>query len=608
MLPCLPRRVGWSSVGGHLSLVIAICKSGANPALQILPTGQTCHVPQRLLPYSIPGPERVRIGGHSATASNLPTVMPEANSEVPPENSTPPAADRTAIETEAPPAETATAEATSRRKILIGSQRKNEPQPPAETTADITTADVATADAATTGAAPQSTATDQQTPAPDQANPAVDSAVSSGDTAADSSPPNETAEAPTDTATNFPPPRLERRATPELEQEIADALGGESLDDIMAAEGRAGADQLEPESRLQGKVVGIYHENVIIDLAVRNQGVLPLKQFAEPPAVGAKLEVVVQRFDLDEGLYTLTMPGAAVTVGDWSQLAEGVIVEARITGHNKGGLECDVNHIRGFIPASQIDIYRVNDLEKYVGEKLACVVTEAKPQRKNLVLSHRALVEREREAAREKLLAELAPGQVREGVVRKLMDFGAFVDLGGVDGLIHISQLSWQRVNHPKDVLQEGQRLEVKVLKVDPQSGKIGLGLRDLLDDPWADVSTKFPPTSTHRGRVIKILQFGALVELDSGVSGLVHISELAHKHVRRVTEVVSEGQEVDVAVLSIDNEKRRIALSIKALSSAPEPEPAAEPDKPRRRLSDPSKLRGGIGGPSGGDQFGLKW
>lgn len=518
-----------------------------------------------------------------------------------------------------------------RRQILIGSQRREkddrnstddaEEKPAAPPTTSETPANIvdpATAPqsrpstAATEGTAEAPKAVDAST-ASSTPNDNVSSQVvasvepSQGDDATETS-----ASAPDEISADksaFPPPRLDRRLTPELEQEIAAALDGASLDDLMAAEQSSGADQLEPETRTQGRVVGVHREHVIVDLGVRNQGVLPIKQFPEAPEVGTVLDVVVQRFDLDDGLYTLTMPGASVHVGDWSQLAEGVIVEARITGHNKGGLECDVNHIRGFIPASQIDVYRVNDLEKFVGEKFSCVVTEAKPERKNLVLSRRALIEREREAAKKKLLEELAPGQVREGVVRKLMDFGAFVDLGGVDGLIHISQMSWQRVNHPKDVLQEGQRLDVKVLKIDPDTGKIGLGLRELLDDPWADVTTKFTPQSSHRGRVAKILQFGALVELDSGVSGLVHISELSHKHVKRVTEVVSEGQDVDVVVLSVDNEKRRIALSMKALTSPPElPEEEAEPEQPRRRLSDPSKLRGGTGGASGGEQFGLKW
>ena len=211
------------------------------------------------------------------------------------------------------------------------------------------------------------------------------------------------------------------------------------------------------------------------------------------------------------------------------------IVEVRVTGHNAGGLECEVNGIRGFIPISQVSPYRVEDLEQFLNEKFACVVTEANPDRRNLVLSRRAVLEREQAEHREKLLASLAVGQEHEGIVRNIRDFGAFVDLGGVDGLVHISKLSWDRVRHPSDVLEEGQRIKVKIESIDEVTGKIGLSYRDTIPHPWTEATKKFAPQMVVQGTVSKVMDFGAFVRLEAGVEGLVHISELAHHRVSRV-------------------------------------------------------------------------
>ncbi|MEM9657661.1 MAG: S1 RNA-binding domain-containing protein, partial [Planctomycetota bacterium] len=231
--------------------------------------------------------------------------------------------------------------------------------------------------------------------------------------------------------------------------------------------------------------------------------------------------------------------------------------------------------------------------------------------------------ERERKEKREKLLAELAPGQIREGVVRSLQDFGAFVDLGGVDGLIHVSQLSWDRVGHPSEVLQVGQNVNVRVEKVNADSGKISLAYRDLGENPWDNAATKYVIGQKTKGTVTKLMQFGAFVKLEPGVEGLIHISELGHGRVFRTSDVVSEGQEVEVQVLSVDTDSQRIGLSLKALMPKPEkpqskkeerdeettvpiPKDAPRAD-PRQQRSD-KELKGGLGGPSGGEKFGLKW
>ena len=199
-----------------------------------------------------------------------------------------------------------------------------------------------------------------------------------------------------------------------------------------------------------------------------------------------------RKFNADEGLYELSRPNVAVEVGNWEDVHEGQIVDVTVTGSNKGGLECQIAGLRGFIPLGQLSMYRVEHPEDYVGQRLACVVTEANRDRRNLVLSHRAVMEREREEKRGKLLEELAPGQLREGIVRSIKDFGAFVDLDGVDGLIHVSQLSWDRVNHPSEVLEVGQKVKVRVEKFDKDTGKISLSYREVGENPWEKAASKY--------------------------------------------------------------------------------------------------------------------
>ena len=355
-----------------------------------------------------------------------------------------------------------------------------------------------------------------------------------------------------------------------MEDELDRAMGDAQIDDLLGTGGPADEGMLEPESQHRGRVVAIRRDDVFLELGGREQGIISLQHFAEPPAVGTVVEVVVQRFNADEGLYELAPPNTAMRVEDWGDLSDGMLVEVRVTGHNAGGLECEVNHIRGFIPISQVALYRVEDLAQFVGQSLTCLVTEANPERRNLVLSRRAVLEREKQEAREQLMRSLQPGQIREGVVRKLMDFGAFVDLGGVDGLLHVSQLAWGRVNHPSEVLSEGQTIKVRIEKIDPDTGKISLGYRDLFESPWAQVATKYPPQMQVKGKVTKLMEFGAFVALEPGVEGLVHISELSHKRVWRASDVVKEGDEVDVLVLSVDAEAQRISLSMKALAAPP--------------------------------------
>jgi small subunit ribosomal protein S1 len=306
-----------------------------------------------------------------------------------------------------------------------------------------------------------------------------------------------------------------------------------------------------------------------------------------------------------------------VAVGNWEDVEEGQVVEVTITGSNKGGLECQIAGLRGFIPLGQLSMYRVEHPEDYVGQRLACVVTEANRDRRNLVLSHRAVMERERAEKRDALLAELAPGQMREGIVRSIKDFGAFVDLGGADGLIHISQLSWDRVNHPSEVVEIGQKVKVRIEKFDPDTGKIGLSYREVGESPWANAASKYYVGARVNGTVSKLMDFGAFVKLEPGVEGLVHVSELAHQRIWRPSDVLSEGQEVEVKILSVDTEQQRMSLSIKALMDRPvkageekkdDADVPLPPGAPKAPPKSKQPLKGGTGGPSGGDKFGLNW
>jgi small subunit ribosomal protein S1 len=389
----------------------------------------------------------------------------------------------------------------------------------------------------------------------------------------------------------------------EIAGELEAAMAGFSEKEMLTEEPRRTKGQADAAPvRKMGKVLSVHGPDVFIDIpGGRSQGVLPLMQFPDgPPVPGTEIEIHIEGYDRANGLLLLSRRGAAVEA-NWSSVAEGMTVEARVTGSNKGGLEVDVNGIRGFMPISQIEMFRVENIDSYINQRLLCLVTEVDPVERNLVVSHRALLEREREEAAAKLWAELAEGQIREGIVRSVRDFGAFVDLGGADGLLHVSEMSWSRVADPSSFVQAGQRVKVVVLKVDREKRKISLGLKQLQASPWDDVEQRFPHSTVVTGKVTRIMEFGAFVELEPGVEGLIHISELAPQRVYRVTDIVQEGQEVKVMILSVDKNKRRISLSLKAALPKEEPKVDEEPEeeeevqeKPPRPRTTP--LRGGLG------------
>ena len=417
-------------------------------------------------------------------------------------------------------------------------------------------------------------------------------------------------------AAKVPVPTSRRRDQQE-DSELAEALEGADLDHLMIGEknaGRVGV-ALEIGNRYQARVIKVHNANVFVSLGGPNEGVVPLLQFLDMPTEGQQIDVMIRSFNAEEGLYELGLPGEAVTANDWADLEEGAVVEAKIESANTGGVECKVGNIRGFIPMSQLSEYRIESAADYIGQKLLCVVTEANERRGNLVLSHRSVLEREKQEKKQERLATLEIGQLCEGTVRKLMDFGAFVDIGGLDGLIHITQLSWEKIKHPSEVLNEGDKVQVRIERFDPKTAKISLSYRSLQDDPWSDVEARFPVGSTVKGAVSRLAEFGAFVKISTGIEGLIHISELAHRRVSSVSQVLAEGQEVEVKILTVDQNAQRIGLSLKATQAKPgasqsEVKDEAEPEIVKRdsavkKFQGP--LRGGTGPSHGGDLFGLK-
>jgi small subunit ribosomal protein S1 len=393
----------------------------------------------------------------------------------------------------------------------------------------------------------------------------------------------------------------------EMEQQLKEAMSGMSDKDLYGEPAPHQRGKPAPDAGpKKGKVFRIHGQDVFIDLpGGRTQGVLPLMQFPEgPPAIGTEIEISIEGFDNANGVLLLSRKGGAVEA-DWSSVAVGMTVEARVTATNKGGLSVDVNGIRGFMPISQIDLYRVENAEQFINQRLLCLVTEVDPVERNLVVSRRALLEKQREEMRDKLWNELAEGQVRQGIVRSVKDFGAFVDLGGVDGLLHVSEMSWQRVQDVSSIVQPGQTIKVVVLKIDRERRKVSLGLKQLMPSPWDSVTEKYHVGALVSGKVSRLMDFGAFVELEPAIEGLIHISELAPQRVFHVGDIVKVGQEVQVKVLSVDAGQRRISLSLKAAQpkepeAAPEEsEPEAEvPVKPAKPRTTP--LRGGTGSGTG--------
>lgn len=363
---------------------------------------------------------------------------------------------------------------------------------------------------------------------------------------------------------------------PQLDQEIEAALGDRRLDELVddetaATVGRAGAAEGGKDVR-RGRVVAVHGDDVFVDVGGRAEGILRAAEFAEEPLPepGAMIEVMVKDRDPDSGMLQLSREGA-VQQATWDTLEKGQLVEGFVTAMNKGGLELKVNGIRAFMPLSQIDTARVDDPSGFMNCKIECMVAEVDRKEKNLVVSRRKLLEAEQAKEREKLWETLAEGQTVRGKVRTLMPYGAFVDIGGADGLLHISDMSYGHVDKPEDVVEKGQEVEVRILKIDREKDRIALGLKQTMRDPWEAAGGKWAEGQEVTGRVTKLMDFGAFCELEPGVEGLIPISELTfERHVKHPSEIVNVGDMVKARVLKVEPKRHRISLSLKRMGDDP--------------------------------------
>jgi small subunit ribosomal protein S1 len=350
---------------------------------------------------------------------------------------------------------------------------------------------------------------------------------------------------------------------------------------------------------VNGTVVRVDKDEVLVDIGYKSEGVIPVSELSirrsvnpsDEVSVGDEIAALVMTKEDAEGRLILSKKRARFEIA-WKAIEQAHEQSEPVTGRVievvKGGLILDLG-VRGFLPASLVDIRRVQDLDEYMGQELRCKVIELNRSRNNVVLSRRAVLEDERKEMRQAILDKLNPGDVVEGTISNIVDFGAFVDLDGMDGLIHISELSWSHVNHPSEVLEIGQKVDVKVLDIDRERQRISLGLKQTQTDPWQQVLESYNEGDVVSGKVTKVVTFGAFVEILPGVEGLVHISELAQHHVENPREVVSQGDTVNVRILEVDAERRRLSLSLKRVDDgAPaHPKPGEDSEPPTIDLSE---------------------
>lgn len=372
-------------------------------------------------------------------------------------------------------------------------------------------------------------------------------------------------------------------ARPEFEEEIIDISQAGAVDEYTPEE------RAEWESRytetmkvfrtgeiVTGRIVSINDQDVAVDIGFKSEGAIPKLEFlhVEELKVGDDVEVYIDSMEDSDGTLILSKDKAEF-MRVWEKInhyyTTGEMVEAKIVRRIKGGMVVDLFGVEAFLPGSQIDVHPVRDFDALVGASMDFRIIKVNNARKNVVLSHKVLVEESLREIRERVLGELEVGQVVEGVVKNITDFGVFVDLGGVDGLLHITDLSWGRVSHPSDIVKLDERIKVKVLHYDKERSRISLGLKQLKEHHWDEIEIRFPVNTKVRGKVVSIVKYGAFVELEPGIEGLVHISEMSWtQHIKHPSQMVTVGDEVEVVVLNIDRDNRKISLGMKQIESDP--------------------------------------
>jgi small subunit ribosomal protein S1 len=366
----------------------------------------------------------------------------------------------------------------------------------------------------------------------------------------------------------------------ELQQELQEAFirpeEGKDVNDWLPDEEQA----FEVNKIVNGRVINIVGDDVLVDVGYKSEGVIPLQEWYDegadrvvPPQPGDQIDVLLDAVEDESGAIVLSYRKAK-RQQEWekviAQHKEGDVVKGTVTRKIKGGLLVNIG-VNVFLPASQVDIRRPPDIGDYIGREIECKILKIDEARRNIVVSRRKLLEDQREEMKKKLLAEIEPGQIRRGIVKNIAEFGAFVDLGGIDGLLHITDMSWGRVSNPHEAVHIDQPIEVFILNVDKDKEKIALSLKHKTPSPWQDVERKYPVASRHTGEVVNVMSYGAFVKLEPGIEGLVHISEMSWtKRINHPSELVSIGDQIEVQVLNINKEKQEISLGMKQVQPNP--------------------------------------
>jgi len=360
----------------------------------------------------------------------------------------------------------------------------------------------------------------------------------------------------------------------EIEQELQEIIGGDSLEKIEAAFDTS-IKNFDLGTILRGRVLGVIGNNVILDTGYKSEGIVPLSEFdtAEDVEVGADIEVMLESFEDDTGLIQISKRKADRIRG-WEKIVnkyqEGDVVTGKVVRKIKGGLLVDVG-IPIFLPASQIDIKPPGEIAEYIGTEVTCKILKIDEVQQNIIVSRRKLIEEERNKQKREFLDSVEVGQVVKGEVKNIADFGAFIDLGGIDGLLHITDMSWGRISHPSEMLAIGDDVEVKILDIDAVKDKVSLGLKQKTENPWTSVEEKYPIGSKIKGQVVNIMSYGAFVKLETGIEGLVHISEMSWtRRINHPSDVVAIGDSVEAVVLNINKDKEEISLSLKQVEQNP--------------------------------------
>ncbi|MGB4257509.1 MAG: 30S ribosomal protein S1 [Phycisphaerae bacterium] len=360
-----------------------------------------------------------------------------------------------------------------------------------------------------------------------------------------------------------------------LDAELAAMFGTDATNETIAATIDQTIGNFQSGTILKGRIVGTVGDDVIVDVGLKSEGVVPISEWDDRSAIdpGDTVDVWLETVESDSGLVVISKRKAD-RILNWQRIVEtsheGDTVRGKVMRKIKGGLLVDIG-VPVFLPASQVDIRRPGDIGEFIGRDIDAKILKIDTERRNIVISRRKFIEEQRQTAKEKVLNELQVGDVRKGTVKNLADFGAFVDLGGIDGLLHITDMSWDRVNHPSDMLKIDQEIEVKILNIDREKEKIALGLKQLTENPWDNIEQRYPVNSRIKGEVVNITNYGAFVKLEAGVEGLVHISEMSWtRRINHPSELVSLGDQVEVVVLEIDKEKQEISLGMKQTETNP--------------------------------------